>query len=84
MHPFRLVSQPRILFYYGSTSGSTSGGFARSRFRISMPSFANTAISIIAAHLVHSNAGSADALSQNGFMFSGFFENPAGCAMSYR
>ena len=49
-----------------------------------MPSFANTAISSIAAHFVHSNGGLADARSQNGFMLSGFFENPDGCAMSYR
>ena len=49
-----------------------------------MPSFANTAISSMADHFVHSNGGSANARSQKGFMLSGFFENPAGCAMSYR
>ena len=74
--PFRRLSRPRILILMALLS--------RSRFRISMPSFANTAISSIAAHFVHTNSGSTDALSQNGLMFSGFIENPGGCAMSYR
>ena len=68
--------------YIGS-GGSTNAGRALNRFRTSFPSFANIAISIIAAHLDHSSGGSTDAFSQNGFMLSGFLEYPAGCAMSY-
>ena len=44
--------------------GSTNSGLSRNRFRTSIPSFANTAISIIAAHLDRSKGGSAEAISQ--------------------
>ena len=60
-----------------------SGGLVLNKFRTSMPSFANTAFSSIAAHLDHSNGGSAEAFSQNGLIFNGFSENHADCAMSY-
>ena len=75
---------PNISTSYIGSDGSTCCGFARSKFRIYMTSFANTAISSMAAHLDHSNGGSADALSQNGLIFIGFLEYPDGCAMSYR
>ena len=64
--------------------GSTSvGGSFHCRFLTSIPSFANTAISNIAAHFDLSRGGSVKGVSQNGLMFSGFFENPADCAKSY-
>ena len=68
-------------FSVGSV-GSTSVGLVLCRFCTSIPFFANTAISNFAAHLDHSSVGSAEAFPQNGLMFSGFFENPAGCAIS--
>ena len=68
-------------FSVGSV-GSTSVGLFLCRFCTWIPFFANTAISNFAAHLDHSSGGSAEAFPQNGLMFSGFFENPAGCAIS--
>ena len=93
-HSFLLVAHLSVLRWasvspvistsYTGSTGSTSVGWARNRFLISIPSLANTAISNMAAHFVHSRGSSADARSQKGFMLSGFFENPGGCAMSYR
>ena len=61
------------------TVGSTSSDLSRNKFQTSIPSFANTAISTIAAHLDHSIGNSAEALSQNGLMLNGLFVNSAPC-----
>ena len=50
------------------SGGSTNAGLTLSRFLTSIPSFVNTPISSIPAHLNHSKGGSADVFSQNGLI----------------
>ena len=53
--------------------GSTNVGLGCSKFLTLMLSFANTAISKIAAHFDQTSGGSAHTLSQKGLILSEFF-----------
>ena len=60
-----------------------SGNFLLFCKKKQIPASANTATSKIAAYFDYSSGGSAEAFSQIGLMFNGFFEYPTCCAMSY-